>query len=107
MNPCRASGVLGIVLLGALAGCAPLGVPPAPTFHYRCNDDREFSLVIPPSGDAATIVISGMRFDLLREASTEPGERYACSMLTLWRDGSRARVELEGSPQFTNCRPKP
>ena len=107
MSPCRSRAIHGIFLLAALSGCAPLAVPPAPTLHFQCDAGREFSVVVSPSGESASIEISRMQFRLQAEPSAEPGQRYACGVLTLWRDGDQARVEMEGSPQFRNCRLKP
>lgn len=104
MSRCGRHWIPCIILLAALSGCAPLAVPPAPTSHYQCDGGSEFSLSIAPSGEWASIEISRMQFSLQAEPSAEPGQRYACGVLTLWRDGDRARVEMDGAPQFTGCR---
>lgn len=107
MNSFGTRSIPASILLAALSACAPLGVSPAPTLHYQCDGGSEFSLSIAASGEAATIEISRMQFGLRAEAAAGPGQRYGCDVITLWRDGDQARVEMDGSPQFANCRLKP
>jgi membrane-bound inhibitor of C-type lysozyme len=50
------------------------------------------------------IEIDRMHFGLVTESTAGPGQRYGCSVLTLWRDGDKARVEMEGAAVYENCR---
>lgn len=94
------------MLVGVVASIAGCAVQPqsAPVLGYRCDDGREFSLRISPSTETAEIEIARMRFGLLADPAAGPGEKFSCSVLTLWRQGDMARVEMDGAPQFSNCR---
>ncbi len=96
------------MLIGAatvLAGCAVQPLP-RPAQVYGCEDGSEFSLSVSSSGDTADIEIARMHFGLVADAPAGPGEKFSCSMLTLWRQGEVARVDMDGAPQFHNCRAK-
>ena len=95
--------IVGVVTV--LVGCA---VQPqsAPVLGYQCDDGREFSVRISPSTETAEIEIARMRFGLLADPASGPGEKFSCSMLTLWRQGDMARVDMDGAPQFSHCRLK-
>ncbi len=93
------------VLVMALSGCA--AIAPLQPVHYRCDDGREFSVIYRPAGRSARIDIAGMRFELEPEQTKEGGDRYGCGVLTLWRDGQGARVEMEGQGLYANCLPRP
>lgn len=88
--------------IAAISGCATAPKPAAPV-AYRCEDGRQFTLDVAPSGDAATINISGMNFQLFREPAAS-GTRFGCSVLTVSRDGDVAEVQMEDAPYFRNCR---
>lgn len=94
---------LGIATV--VAGCAVQPQSPQ-TFNYGCDDGREFALRISPSGETASIEIARMHFDLLADPASGSGESFSCSMLTLWRQGEEARVDMEGASHFRNCRVK-
>lgn len=99
----RPPRILWIGLSLGLAGCANAPVPAVA--DYRCDGGREFSVSYAPSRQTALIDIGGMRFALeAQPAAAGAGERYACSVLALSRDGDRARVEMQGSGLYTNCR---
>lgn len=85
-----------------LAGCAQTP-PAARPVAYACDAGKGFSVTYHPWGDA-TIDIERMRFALMREAADAGGERYACGALTLWRSGDMARVDMQGSGLYENCR---
>ena len=99
--------VAGLLLLAGLAGCSQIGLLTAPIQRYQCAGGSEFRLRIAASGDSANVEFSGMQFNLRAETSTEPGQRFGGDVLTLWRDGDRARIEMDGAQQFVNCRLKP
>jgi membrane-bound inhibitor of C-type lysozyme len=91
------------LLVISLAGCT--SITPAPqVVNYRCDAGRSFSVTQAASGDTAIIDISGMRFALQAEPTSGPGQRHGCGQLTLWRDGASARVEMEASALYENCR---
>jgi membrane-bound inhibitor of C-type lysozyme len=94
---------LTLVGVLALAGCASL-LSPAETARYRCEGDREFILRINDGRQSAVIEFDRMKFSL-RPAPTAgvPGEHFACDVMTVWREGQGARVEMEGSNPFRNC----
>lgn len=94
------AGVAAIV-----TACAVQPQPPQ-VLSYACDDGRGFSLSISPSGDSAAIEIARMQFGLLADPAAGPGEQFNCSMLTLRRRGDMANVDMEGEPQFRNCRVK-
>lgn len=86
-----------------LSGCASL-LSPSETARYRCEGDREFTLRIAEGRESAIIEFDRMKFSL-RPAPTAgvPGEHFACDVMTVWREGQGARVEMEGSNPFRNC----
>lgn len=85
-----------------LAGCAQTP-PAARPVAYACDAGKGFSVAYHSWGDA-TIDIDRMRFELMKEAADDSGERYACGALTLWRKGNTARVDMQGAGVFENCR---
>lgn len=97
----------GLLLLAGLAGCSQIGLLTAPIFRYQCAGGSEFRLRIAGSGDSANVEFSGMQFNLRAETSPEPGQRFGGDVLTLWRNGDQARIEMDGAQQFANCRLKP
>lgn len=101
------SAIPWIVLLAALAGCAPLPPAPAPEIHYLCESGKEFSVRMTPSGDSASIEILRMHFVLFAEPARGSGKWYGCDELTLQQDGDTAQVEMTGIDGFKNCRKKP
>jgi hypothetical protein len=88
-----------------VAACAVQPLSPQ-VLAYACDDGRGFSLFISPSGDSADIEIARMQFGLLADPAAAPGEQFSCGMLTLRRRGDMASVDMEGEPQFSNCRVK-
>ena len=92
-------------IAASVAGCA-VQQQPRPTQVYGCEDGREFSLSIASSGETADIEIARMHFGLVADAAAGLDEKFSCSMLTLWRQGEVARVDMDGAPQFRNCRVK-
>lgn len=92
-------------IAASVAGCA-VQPQPRPAQVYGCEDGREFALSISSSGETADIEIARMHFGLVADAPAGPGEKFSCSMLTLWRQGEVARVDMDGAPQFRNCRAK-
>lgn len=100
-------GFVIAVVIALLAGCAPVAPKPAVPVAYRCDGGREFALDVAPSGDAAVIDISGMSFRLFREPATTDGTRFSCSVLSVWRHGDMAEVQMEDAQFLTNCRPIP
>lgn len=93
-----------ILLASLLGGCAIQAPLPPQPLTYGCDEGREFSVSVAPAGDTATIVINHMRFGLRAEPATGSEEKFGCDVLTFWREGETARVDMEGSPQFSNCR---
>lgn len=89
-----------------LAGCA---VQPqsSPALGYVCEDGREFSVSVSPSGETANIEIARMYFALVADLPAGAGEQFSCGMLTLRRKGNMASVDMDGLQQFSNCRIKP
>jgi membrane-bound inhibitor of C-type lysozyme len=92
------------LLVISLAGCTSITPAPPQVVNYRCDAGRSFSVTQAASGDTAIIDISGMRFALQAEPTSGPGQRHGCGQLTLWRDGASARVEMEASALYENCR---
>jgi membrane-bound inhibitor of C-type lysozyme len=98
MRPLNARiGWLCCVSVLSLVGCAPL-----PVQKYACANGADFTLR--QSAVGTEIEVAGMRFGLQAENPDGSGERLTCSMLTVWRDGGTARVEMEGRPYLDNCR---
>ncbi|NJD35856.1 MAG: hypothetical protein FIA96_13650 [Betaproteobacteria bacterium] len=95
------------VLVVAMISAACAVQPSSPrVLAYACDDGRGFSLFISSSGDSAEIEIERMRFSLVADPAAGQGEQFSCSMLTLRRRGDTASVDMEGEPQFSNCRVK-
>lgn len=102
----RRHWIPGLLALAGLAGCSQIGLLTAPIFRYQCAGGSEFRLRVAGSGESANVEFSGMQFSLRAETSTEPGQRFGSDVLTLWRDGDRARIEMDGAQQFADCRLK-
>lgn len=92
-----------ILATAALSGCSLMKPAPATPVAYTCDAGRGFSVSYDAARDAATIEIAQSRFALQAEPSESPGERYGCDVLTLWRTGTTARVELQGVGIYENC----
>lgn len=90
------------LLAALIAGCAQAPTASRPV-EYACDAGKGFSVAYDASGNA-TIDIAGMRFDLRKEAAVGGEERYACDVLTLSRRGNVARVDLQDSGMYENCR---
>jgi membrane-bound inhibitor of C-type lysozyme len=88
----------------SLTGCTAMSPAPPEAVAFRCEAGRTFSVTPGASGDTAIIDIGGMRFALDAQPAGGPGERYGCGVLTLWRDGDTARVEMDGAGLYQNCR---
>jgi hypothetical protein len=90
---------LGAGLLAAwLAGCA---TPPArQTESYRCAGGRQFALVLDARA-GPRLELADMSFRVFPEDG-RPGV-YACEVLTVWRDGRRAWLDLQGEPELRDC----
>jgi len=92
------------ILIMTSGGCS-LIPPAAPQpVSYFCEGGKRFSVIYAPARDAATIDIAGSRFGLQAEPTDGVGERYGCGVLTLWRDGDGARLDMQGVDMFENCR---
>ncbi len=95
--------VIALVVV-IISGCAPVAQKPAAPVAYRCDDGRDFTLDVAPSGDAATINLKGMIFQLLREPASS-GTRFSCGVLTVSREGDVTEVQMENEQFLRNCRP--
>lgn len=92
------------ILIMTSGGCS-LIPPAAPQpVSYFCEGGKRFSVIYAPARDAAMIDIAGSRFALHAEPTVGAGERFGCDVLTLWRDGNGARVDMQGISMFENCR---
>lgn len=89
-----------------LGGCTAFSPTPPPLVNYRCDDGREFSLAVSPSGETATLEIARMRFGIYAEGADGNEEKFSCSGLTLWLQGDAARLDMGGSEQISLCRVK-
>jgi len=85
-------------LAALLAGCA--AVPASRTESYRCGGGREFALVVDARA-GARLELAGMHFRVWPEDGREGV--YACEMLTVWRDGRTAWLEMQGEPPSRDC----
>lgn len=94
------------LVVGMISGCAPVAQKPAAPVAYRCEDGRDFTLAVAPSGETAIVNLSGMSFQLLREPASS-GTRFSCSVLTVWRQGDVTEVQMENEQFLRNCRPAP
>jgi membrane-bound inhibitor of C-type lysozyme len=93
-----------IAVLLALAGCAARPPAPPEVTSYRCDEGRNFALSVAASRKSAQIEFSGMQFALRPAPSASvPGEHFSCDVLTVWREGDRARVDMDGETPFRNC----
>ena len=104
MNRRKRLALPGSLVALALCGCAGQRLPGGGPEHFRCDQDRGFSLARDRGTAGVVIDIRGMRFSLNPEGSDAAGERLGCGVLTLWRQGDGARVEVQGEPAYENCR---
>ena len=96
-----------VLVATSLTGCALVAPAPPRAEAYQCDAGRTFTVTNGSTGETAIIEIAGMHFALQAEAANGPGRRHACGVLTLWRDEGRARVEMQGSGLYENCRSQP
>jgi hypothetical protein len=82
----------------ALAACS--SVAPPRTESYRCAGGKEFSLVLDARA-GARLQLGGMSFPVSAEAGREGV--YACEVLTVWRDGRTAWMDMQGQPALRDC----
>lgn len=87
-------------LFGVVAGCA--SVMPIETETYQCSGGQKFTVAF-TSDDSARLDLGGMNFALLREQAGGKGSTYGCSVLRLWRDGTEARLNVDGSREPAIC----
>lgn len=92
-----------VICAALLGGCAAFAPAPPPLVNYRCDDGREFTLVISASGQTATLEIARMRFGIYAEAADDGSEKFSCGGLALWRKGDIARLDMGGSEHVSNC----
>jgi hypothetical protein len=91
-----------------LAGCAELPSALPEVLRYRCEDARSFTLTIAASRQSAEVEFDGMRFALrAAPAAGVPGEHFACDVMTVWREGDRGRIDMDGDTPFRNCSREP
>lgn len=95
--------LLALALCIALPACAPLAPAPQTVLRYQCEGGQQFLLSIAATGDGATIELARMRFSLRSEAASGPGQRYSCDVLSVWRDGERAKVDMQDAPHLADC----
>lgn len=89
-----------------VAGCSLIPSAAPQPVRYACDAGKGFSVTYLPEHDAATIDIEGSHFSLQAEPTEAGGQRFGCGVLTLWRDGDSARVDMQGVGMFENCRPR-
>jgi hypothetical protein len=82
----------------ALVACS--SPPVLRTETYRCPGGQQFSL--------ATGAREGPRLewnDMSFALHAEPGREgvYTCEVLSVWRDGRRASLDLQGQPALRDC----
>jgi hypothetical protein len=90
----------GLLLLVGLLLAACGSVPASRTETYRCSGGRTFSLALEAPG-GPRLAWDGMEFPVSAQAGM-PGV-YACEVLTLWRDGRSAWLDVQGQPGLREC----
>jgi hypothetical protein len=70
------------------------------TESYRCAGGRQFALVLDARA-GPRLDLSGMSFPVAAEAGREGV--YACEVLTVWRDGRTAWLDVQGQPELRDC----
>lgn len=96
----RIAALCRLSLIVAVAGCA--SVMPVETETYRCAGGQEFTVAF-TSSDSARLDLGGMNFALQLEPVGGKGSTYGCSVLKLWRDGTAARLSVDGTGEPAIC----
>ncbi len=87
-----------------VGGCASISTEMPRPLQYLCDQGNSFSVTFLPFGAGAVIDIQDMRVSLEEAASPGPVQRYYSQILTLWREGERVRVFMQGASLYNNCR---
>jgi membrane-bound inhibitor of C-type lysozyme len=73
---------------------------------YKCDDGKIFVVEIYEKVDMAILKIEERRYVLPR-VSSPSGTKYKEGNVTLWIEGEKASIEIEGRTEFKNCTVKP
>jgi membrane-bound inhibitor of C-type lysozyme len=73
---------------------------------YKCDDGKSFVVELYEKVDIAFLKIDEKRYFLPRVPSPS-GTKYSEGNVTLWIEGEKASVEIEGRTEFKNCSVKP
>ena len=73
---------------------------------YTCDGGKSFVVDLYEKVDIAFLKIDGKRFYLPRVPSASR-TKYSEGNVTLWIEGEKASVEIEGQTEFKNCSVKP
>jgi membrane-bound inhibitor of C-type lysozyme len=73
---------------------------------YTCDGGKSFVVELYEKVDIAFLKIDGKRFYLPRVPSASR-TKYSEGNVTLWIEGEKASVEIEGQTEFKNCSVKP
>jgi membrane-bound inhibitor of C-type lysozyme len=77
-----------------------------PGITYTCDEGKSFVVELYEKVDMAFLMIPGKRFYLPRVPSASR-TKYSEGNVTLWIEGEKASVEIEGQTEFKNCSIKP
>jgi len=73
---------------------------------YKCDDGKSFVVELYDKVDIAILKMEEKRYVLPR-VSSPSGTKYQEGNVTLWIEGGKASVEIEGRNEFKNCLVQP
>jgi membrane-bound inhibitor of C-type lysozyme len=94
-----------VLMLSIALGCSS-GKAFKSGITYTCDGGKSFVVELYEKVDIAFLKIDGKRFYLPRVPSASR-TKYSEGNVTLWIEGEKASVEIEGQTEFKNCSVKP
>jgi membrane-bound inhibitor of C-type lysozyme len=94
-----------VLMLSIALGCSS-GKAFKSGITYTCDGGKSFVVELYEKVDIAFLKIDGKRFYLPRVPSASR-TKYSEGNVTLWIEGEKASVEIEGKTEFKNCSVKP
>ena len=69
---------------------------------YKCDDGKIFGVELYEKADIAILKIDEKRY-ILPHVPSPSGTKYSEGNVTLWIEGEKASIEIEGRTEFKNC----
>ncbi len=96
------AAIAAALVVGACASDMPQDVKLPDRVTYRCEGGRTFDVQFAPSGEVATVLLEGKRYQLPRVPGPTQA-KFSDGATTLWLDGQNALVESRIAVVGRNC----